>query len=286
MTTTPGKIFNSTGAPSEDLKRHLLYLAMIDSGAVLTGHKPLTGFGPNAHDQDAAAAASLLTFAQLITTRQARLDALNDRINELEQASYAALIETKRQLARARQRLQQIRERAHKITLPDGTVMRVYRDGQTVRDDNGNQIGADIIAPAAIPGKAPDWQTRQAAGETTDKLRQRLNDITADRETLATYSDRLANDPASANLDDINEALDRLESGPLKRHLDQLSPTDPAATALHEETRTTSVAKALNGPAFDAALKAHPAFNHAAPGHSPAATAEPRPEPPAPDLAR
>ena len=129
MSVKPGKEFNIVGTPSEELKRHLLYLATIDSGSILSGYATTDGLRPGTEGKDADETDAFMSFAHMVMASQERIDALNDRLDKLEQASYAALIEIEEQLELAREELKNIREKAHKVTLPDGTVINVYRDG-------------------------------------------------------------------------------------------------------------------------------------------------------------
>ncbi len=138
LTIRPGSEFNIVGAPSEELKRHLLYLATIDSDAVHSGYKSPNSVHADAESRNAEQADAFLSFAQLVMANQTRIDVLSDELNRLDDASYQALIETEERLERAREELERIRAQAYEITLPDGTVVKVYRDSDAVRGDTGS----------------------------------------------------------------------------------------------------------------------------------------------------
>ena len=276
MTIRPGSEFNIVGAPSEELKRHLLYLASIDSDSVLSGYKSTNPMRTGAESGKAGEADAFMTFAQAVMASQERIDALADKLTMLDQASYHALIETEEQLEQARRELEDIRDQAYEITLQDGTLVKVYRDGNIVRSDTGEVVGPEIIVAADIPSEAPDWAKRVAAGERVDALEAQREQIILYREKLHAARDTLSGSPSDQDLDDLEAELDNMPAA-VKRHHGALSseevlPNDP--------DRSTSFATTLTGPAFDATHKTQPAFNQAVQDHSPESTAERPPEHP------
>ena len=106
--------------------------------------------------------------------------------------------------------------------MPDGTIAKVYRDGDKVRDEAGhivNHVRAD-----EFPDSAPPWAQRHAAGEVVDRL-------TAERHELQAYQQRLETAGKELSSGELTEdRLKRLDAGlaqmpeSVRRHYEASSP--------------------------------------------------------------
>jgi hypothetical protein len=134
-----------------------------------------------------------------------RMEALRQRGEEfrktldlLEQASMEALHENEERLRATRQDLQRIRDRAYEITMPDGTVAKVYRDGDKVRTDDGAEVSRDVVKAEDISERSPSWAERKAFGDVATR-------IEAEQREILEYRDRLVRARKGLSSDDLDE---------------------------------------------------------------------------------
>ncbi len=211
-----GKEFNAAGAVSPELQRKLLYLAASGSGSVLSGHTTMKGLSATAGDKaDAGNFNDLVNMMQMATARQERIDALNDRLNKLEEKSYEALMQTEEDLRIAREDLQAIRDSAYQITFPDGTVRSVYRDGDKVRTEDGAEVDRSIIKAEDMPADLTDWSTRMSVSNTVRRLDGRLDRIKNVREELGDIRDRTNDNPSNDDLGELENLVNALPESAL-----------------------------------------------------------------------
>ncbi len=145
------------------------------------------------HDLGDLAQVVVLVTEDQIAEFSARLDrydaALVDALHTNEQA-----------LESVRTQIDTLLTQAH--TLPDGR--RVFRseDGQQVFDEDGNEVGPDVIAASDIDEGRPSWETYSGARLEEDQLLE-------EREDLFSYQNRL--DAARDRLDDEDLTAQELE---------------------------------------------------------------------------
>jgi hypothetical protein len=143
----------------------------------------------------------------------AALDALRRQVAEflkrldlIEQATAEALRENDEHLAVAREELRRVRERAYEITMPDGTVAKVYRDGDKVRTDAGAEIAPDVVRAEDIPDGSSTWRQRKGAGDAIARLE-------AERAEIIDYQKRLGQTRDALSRDDVTgEQLSAMQS--------------------------------------------------------------------------
>lgn len=208
LTISLGKEFSAVGAPPQELQRKLLYLAESGSGSVLSAHATMNGSGPAAQRDkaDSESFETMRAFMQM-QEREQRIKDLNDALAARETASYEALIENQKRLTKAKEELERLRERAYEITFPDGTLRKVYRDGDTVRTDEGAKVDPQIVKPGDIPDQAPTWAERRALGRQKDQLERQRDRITRYRERLDEMRERLGSDPSGDDLDALEKQM-------------------------------------------------------------------------------
>lgn len=195
MAITSTNEFNVGASPSETMKRKLAYLAATGSESLTSGFKKLSGIsGPVGNDAEPSDDFA----AMMMQVASEEMRRFEERLAELEEASLAALLENEEKLREAQEELERIRERALLITMPDGRKVRVYRDGDVVRDEDGNVI--DFLVPDDLPEGSPDYAELKDAYE-------RINDLVEERQGIQEYRDRVADaesqDQLGALLDDM-----------------------------------------------------------------------------------
>ncbi len=216
MTVEFGKEFNAAGAVSPKLQRKLLYLAASGSGSVLSGHTTMKGLTTVAGDKaDAENFNDLVNMMQMATARQERIDALNDRLNKLEEKSYEALMQTEEDLRIAREELQAIRDNAYQITFPDGTVRGVYRDGDKVRTEDGNEVDRSIIKAEDMPVDSSRFDNLTNRFGAVNRLTNRLDRIIEGIEKLDDIRDRINDNPSNDDLDELKDLVNALPESAL-----------------------------------------------------------------------
>ncbi len=124
-----------------------------------------------------------------------------ERIERLETATVAALLDNDERLRRAQQALDDLENRA--FVLPDGR--RVYKTqvGDRVFDEQGNRILVSELDPRAISPERPDWTAHRS-------IKAEHNAALAERQELLDYQAKL--DQARDTLDDKALTADDLEA--------------------------------------------------------------------------
>lgn len=139
-------------------------------------------------------------------------------LDRQEEACLEALHETDEQLRAARQRLHEVQERAYKITLPDGTTARVYRDGDRVRDEKGAEVSPDIVRAEDLGTAHSTWQEHLSAKDG-------VADLEARREAILAHHKR------------VQEAREQQSAGGLTaEEFDALKKSRPESVRAHERS--------------------------------------------------
>jgi hypothetical protein len=90
--------------------------------------------------------------------------------------------------------------------MPDGTVAKVYRDGDKVRSDDGAEVDRGIVHPDELPSSSPSWQRRKGAGDSVTRLEN-------ERAEIIDYQDRLARSKNTLSSDDVTaKQLDTMQA--------------------------------------------------------------------------
>lgn len=154
----------------------------------------------------------------------ARLKQLNTRLETHQSAVIDALLENQERLDKADERLQQLLSEAY--VLPDGRRVFKSENGITVIDEYGDGVSADELDPHMIDDRYPTAETWLAAKEHHRKL-------SAEREELLDYQDRLDQAQQLIDQGDLNEEdfddLDALMNDDVPNAVRQRLPSlDPA----------------------------------------------------------
>jgi hypothetical protein len=145
-------------------------------------------------------------FAAAIEAIRQRAAEFLKQLDLLEQASMEALLQNELRLRTAREDLRSVRDRAYEVTMPDGTVAKVYRDGDKVRDDEGMVVDSSVVRADDLPESSPSWRQRREAGESVARLEAERNDIIE-------YQKRVARAKETASSDDMTpDQLDAMQA--------------------------------------------------------------------------
>lgn len=147
----------------------------------------------------------------MVLASRERIEKFQEKLRLLEQACYEALAENEQKLKAAEERLADTRSKAYEITMPDGRLTKVYRDGDRVREQSGALVSPDWIKADDIPPSCPTWQ-RQVDEENV------VNKIRAERRELVEYSERIQQNKAYTRRDGLtDDDVDALESDTNRR---------------------------------------------------------------------
>lgn len=225
--------FKATAVPSQEMLRKLLTLALYGNDSfqsVFTAIADQAGMTARGREEREKRLEHYAMLRQMMMASQERIAEFQRRLDRLDHASYEALIENEENLRKAREELERVREHAYEITMPDGRVAKVYRDGDTVRTDDGRIVSPAVIRPEDIPPSLPDWAQRDAAG-------QRAEDLATEHESILAYRNRVGiAREASAEGGADKDALDDLEKqvgdipASVQRHLGD-APETPGSEA-------------------------------------------------------
>lgn len=256
--------YNSIGAPSEDVKRKLLYLAEIGSEAITSAFRICAGYaGHNSQERQDAADAEFHALAEMAMASQERIAQFRQRIDLFDHANLAALRESDEKLQAAQQKRHDIRERAYEVTKADGTAVKVYRDNEIVRDDGGSIVSPEIVDTDEIPASYPTWAQRLDAERDVRQAQQAYDEVVEYRELLNSARERLEDGKLSAEeVDELDIALVKDMPDAVRRHYE-----DPALPAQSQATGHAQAETAT--PTFETDLRPTGAFNPAALGAMP-----------------
>jgi hypothetical protein len=181
-------------------------------------------------------------FADRLEALRRQAEEFRKTLDLLEQATAEALRENDEHLRAAREELRRIQDRAYEVTMPDGTVAKVYRDGDKVRSDDGAEVGRQIVHPDELPSSSPSWQRRKGAGDSVTRLEN-------ERAEIIDYQDRLTRSKNTLSADDVTtQQLDAMQADAarmpeaVRRHY---GPQPSARTAIELPDAVASL-RALN----------------------------------------
>lgn len=167
--------FNLVGAPSEQLRRRLLYLAETGNDSVANAMRKSEEVSGNAGKRDADLARQVLSSAQAEAERATR--EFNNRLDELEQANIEALHENDLATRAAERALEEMLRSAKRITMPDGTVQMLLRDGDQVRFQDGSIVDPDVVSADQVSDNPDQWRDVSGQINTIDTLHAKREDL-------------------------------------------------------------------------------------------------------------
>jgi hypothetical protein len=255
------------------MRRKLCHLASL---GIISGYGNVTPIaGPQSAQARRERDGSLIM--QFALASPERIEKFRTKLDRLDRASAQALAENEEKLRKAGTELQRIRERAYEVTMPDGTIRKVYRDGNTVRDDDGNEISPDIIRAEDIPNSFPTWPQREGAEEAAREAERAYREVLEYRERLERARKASEGQPTEQEINDLEAEINRMPVS-VRHHYEALSPdqrsgiTPQAPSAIptfRTDLRPTQpFATAASGIAPVPQLPADDDFNAVIPGVS------------------
>lgn len=237
MSLSTANEFNLTGTPSEELKRRLMYLAISGSGAVHTGLDSQRE-RIAAREKDDLGDDMLAVLVRQASEQDVRR--LRERLALLDEASLAALLENEERMREAEEELQRIRERAFVHTRPDGSKVRVYRDGNAVRDEQGNLI--EGLSPSQLPSTTPELADVRKTFRRIEEIEEERRQINEFRERVGQAQERIDGGPISQpEFDEIEAGLGTMPASVRAqvalREARHAAPTDEPDKQLSESDR-------------------------------------------------
>lgn len=197
----PVSEFNVSATPSQQLLLRLQTIALSGNEALHSQFSAMADAGGRTERGRAAREKERsVEAARTMQAAQERIAAFQRKLDDIERASYEALIESEERLREAQKKFDDIRDRAYEVSMPDGTIAKVYRDGDKVRADDGHEVFRDIVKAEDVPASSPLWRTRKEAGDSLLAEEANLDKIRRYRERAAEAQQAIdeGNDPADA----------------------------------------------------------------------------------------
>ena len=207
------------------LREKLIAMEQQDNDSVNTGFVQSTAHRSSGKRSRDAVVDSVIQAMEMTAAQQR----LNDRIAELDQAALRALEANERALEEAQRQQERLLERAHVITMPDGTEARVFRDGEDVRLEDGTQLDPALLDADDLPATATSW-------EAFSENRDQISELEAERQAIEDYRGTLA---------DVDEFL---ETNPDDEMVAEL---DGALSSMPPAVRSQLPAETVVAPAAD-----------------------------------
>ena len=257
MTVRPVNEFNLTGALSPEMARKLLYLAAIGSESLASGFRKASGVHP---DGGADPAEQIVTMMMRMATEE-QVRQFHERLDELEARRLRLLERIDEELEKARAERQRLYDEAVEVVFPDGTVHKLFRDGDRVRDEYGNFVSPDIISAEEAANDPRQWSENLASNDLVERLE-------AQRERVDGLGDQIQGARAQADAgtysaDDLDDrkteferllaaeersfAPDRADAGPVRNLTGSGLQTDAVPMLAFEQ--------AVDGPLPDQAFE-------------------------------
>ena len=204
--------FKSAAVPSAAVLRKLAALAAYGNDSfhsVFTAMAERSGLTERGREAREKRREHYAALTRMMMASTARIAEFQRKLDRLEQAAYEDLRKTEEALREARQEEERVKERAFKVRMPDGTSARVYRDGDIVRDDDGNEVSREIIRAEEIGDQYSKWQERAQTREKTRALVERRDrDVEFIDEVKETREQTAGREMPDDGLDDIAARID------------------------------------------------------------------------------
>jgi hypothetical protein len=121
-----------------------------------------------------------------------------------------------------------MREKAYKITMPDGTVVSVFRDGDKVRNETGALVSPDVVRAGDLPANAPTWKDWTEGNKVVGDLEREHDSIVKYQQTLEGAQERAASGDLSADeLDALERNVQKGMPESVRRQYGAAYPDDP-----------------------------------------------------------
>lgn len=232
MDIRPGREFNILGAMPQELQVRLAALASYGAGitGMFTEMADKAGLTEKGRAQREKEYDRMEAVARAMMVSQERMAEFQRKLDAMHRESYEALIESEERLREARKELERIRERAYEVPLADGRKIKVYRDGDQVRDDDDNIVDESIIRAEDIPASYPTRAERRMGQEIVEKREEEHAERLDDHARIEAAQEALKEDGLTP--EEFDEVKGDLE--PVARRFEESRPSaDEALTRPH-----------------------------------------------------
>lgn len=271
MKSKPINEFNIAATPPQELLLRLSTLA-VNGGTVTSIFASSAGRSEKIRAAREREREADRAFMEMAMAEPEQVAAFEQRLERLDEANTEALLESEEELRVAEEELDRVRESAYEITLPDGELTKVYRDGNIVRDDNGAVVNPGVIRADDIPAAYPVWPVREGKQDALLAAQEKHSALLARSEQIEEARQEVRKGGLTA------ERLEELESG--------FANMPEAAGRQYESPDYALDDSPPRQSAFDSGVDPTGAFTAVAPGLSSDMTGDSAPEirPPRPDV--
>jgi hypothetical protein len=119
--------------------------------------------------------------ARAMMVSQERMAEFQKKLDRMERESYERMIKAEEELREARKEQERIRENAFEVDMPDGRKkVKVYRDGDQVREEDGTLVSPEIIRAEDLPKNCSTTKDLLSAGEHVESRERNYTDAASD----------------------------------------------------------------------------------------------------------
>ena len=266
MATGPSNIFNALSSLSQGMQLRLHILALSGDSPVSNAFtEEADRLGLTVRGRERKEREEQRRVSERMESMREQTARFQEEIRELQQAHMEALLENQEQLRVAKDELKRLRERAYEVTMPNGTVAKVYRDGDKVRADDGAEVSRHIQKAEDIPDSFPPWKERNDWGA-------RVKALTEENGKLVEYGNRLEQaEKKTASGDMSADELKKLRAGLEHGMPDSVRAHRPSAEGAR---RSDAMPAERNETSFESRATAMRSFADATTGLLPASPSE------------
>lgn len=215
--------FNASASPSQHMLQRLMAIALAGGEALhsvftaLADQSGRTERGRLAREREIEKSES---FVRVVMATQERVAEFQRKLDAMHRESYEALIKSEERMREAQLELERIRERAFEVEI-DGRKVKVYRDGNEVRDDDDKLVDESIIQAQDIPDNCPTRAERRRGQEVMEKREEEHAERLDNHSRIEAAQEALRNDGLTP--DEFEEIKDGLE--PVARTFEDVRPS-------------------------------------------------------------
>jgi hypothetical protein len=243
-------IFNLNATPSPE--EMLLLRNLAETGSILS---TFTRAADRKAEEEEAEWADQIAMMMIQMATEEQVRQFHERLDDLEARRLRLLEGIDEELEQARAERQRLYDEAVAVVFPDGTVRKVFRDGDQVRDENGDLVDQEIARAEDVSNNPRQWSENVASGDLVRKLeeqRARVDAMGDDMRDAGTQAD--AGRYSAGDLDDrLTEFDDLLAAEERSLAADLPHATAPARGLTESGLQTDIVpmrafAEAVTGP--------------------------------------
>lgn len=253
MTVRRVNIFNLNATPSQE--EMLLLRNLAETGSIISA---FTRVADRKAEEEEADWADQIVMMMIQAATEEQVRQFHERLDDLEARRLRLLERIDEELEQARAERQRLYDEAVEVVFPDGMVHRLFRDGDQVRDENGNLVDPEIARAEDVSNNPNQWSENVANDELVARLeeqRGRVDGLGDDMRDAGVRAD--AGRYSSGDLDDRLTEFDDLLAAEERSLAADLPHTTAPTRGLTESGLQTDIvpmrafAEAVTGPSPD-----------------------------------